>query len=121
MILCDRRVKRPSQVWERCVFADLPDWATVAPYHRRAEMFRNRFRDYLFGTGTPQVPLGQHSAEEPADPAIPETVLRSCIFLAALTESEDLPADPDYRIHVRRFIHPHYIGLHTLVQLALHF
>ena len=89
---------------------DLPHWATVAAYQQRAGIFRSRFRNYLFGTGTPQVTLGQQSEEEPADPAVPATVLRSCIFLAALTESEDLPADSDYRIHVRWFIHPYYIG-----------
>ena len=60
----------------------------------------------------------QHSSEEPADPAIPVTVLRSCIFLAALTESEGFPADPNYRIQVRRFIHLYWL---TQVRLTLHF
>lgn len=104
MILCDRRVKRPSQVWERCAFADLPDWATVAPYHRRAEMFQRHFRSYLFGSGTPEVPPGQDSEEGLADPTIPADICRGCILLAAVTESEDLPVDPDYRIHVSQFI-----------------
>lgn len=108
MVLCDRRVKRPSQVWERCVFADLPDWAAVAPYHQRAQTFKDCFRGYLFGSGTPQIPPGQHSEEGPANPTIPANVLCSCVVLAALTESEDLPADPDYRIKVRRFTHVHW-------------
>lgn len=42
-----------------------------------------------------------NTEEEPTNLTVPETVLRSCIFLAAMTESEDLPADPDYRIQVR--------------------
>ena len=100
MVLCSRRVKDPSEVWERCDFEDLPDQTTTAPYRRRAEMFQRLFRSYLFGSGTPEVPPGQHS-EEFADPTVPVAVLRSCTLLAALTESEDLPVDPDYKIKVR--------------------
>ena len=87
-------------MWERCVFEDFPDQTTAAPYRRRAEMFQGLFRSYLFGGGTPETPPGQHS-KELADPNIPAAVLRSCTLLAALTESEDLPVDPDYKIRVR--------------------
>jgi len=129
--LCDRHVKQPSQVWERCVFADPPDQATVAPYRRRAEAFQQRFRDYLFGSGAPEVPPGQQPEEGPTDPTIPEDVLRSCTLIAALTESEDLPADPDYRIQVRIFaalrsltyapqFNWHYISEVTIPTLGIH-
>lgn len=100
-VLCDRRVQQPNQVWELCVFGELTGWATTAPYHRRAQMFQQRLRNYLFGSGTPESPPGLHVGEELADHTIPATVLRSSILLAAVTECEDLPTDPDYRIQVR--------------------
>ena len=77
MVLCDRRVKQLSQVLELCTFARLPTWATAAPFHRRAEIFQRLFHSYLFGSGVPETPMGQHEA---------------------MTEDGDLPADPDYRI-----------------------
>ena len=120
MVLCDRRIKQPSQVWELCTFAHLPTWATVAPYRRRAETFQTLFRSYIFGSGTPETPVGQHSEEVP-DPTIPAAVLRGSVLLAALTENEDLPADPDYRIQVRQFTHKHYPGLRVQVQLVFRF
>ena len=101
MVLCDRRIKQPSQVLELCTFARLPTWATAAPYHRRAEMFQRLFRSYLLGSGVPETPMGQHELEELPDPTIPVAVLRSSVLLAAMTENGDLPADPDYRIQVR--------------------
>jgi len=119
-VLCERRIKQPSQVWELCTFAHLPSWATVAPYRRRAEMFQMCFRSYLFGSGIPETPVGQYS-EELADPTIPAAVLRGSVLLAALTENEDLPADPDYRIQVKQLIHTRYLGLRVLVQLVFHF
>ena len=115
VILCDRRVKQPGQVWERCVFADPPNWSADAPYNQRATAFRSRFRTYLFGTGTPEGPPGQQSEEGLIGPPVPAAVLRSCTLLAALTESEDLPADPDYRIRVRLFTRAHFPNLHVPV------
>ena len=110
VLLCDRRVKQPGQVWELCMFARLPTWATVAPYRQRAEMFQTLFRSYLFGSGTPETPVGQHELGEFPDPAIPAATLRASTLLAAMTENEDLPADPDYRIQVRWFTHTPYLG-----------
>lgn len=117
-ILCDRQVQRPDQVWELCIFAELPEWAAVAPYRQRAQTFQTRFRDYLFGSGTPEGPTGQRLEDEPADTSVPATVLRGSILLAAMTECEDLPTDPDYRIQVRQFTCARYFGSHTPVQLV---
>ena len=121
MVLCSWRVKGPNEVWERCIFEDLPDQTTATPYRWHAEMFQDLFCRYLFGSGTPEVPPGQHS-EEFANPTIPAAVLCSCALLAALTESEDLPVDPDYKIKVRtvyrclpsKLTHPSSIGIVSL-------
>ena len=65
-------------------------------------MFQARFRGYLFGSGTPASPPGE-PLEELTHDVIPASVLRASALLAAMTESEDLPADPKYRIQVRPF------------------
>lgn len=119
-VLCDRHVQRPDQVWELCVFEELTGWATTAPYRRRAQMFQQCLRNYLFGSGTPESPPGLHVEEELADHMISATVLRGSILLAAVTECEDLPTDPDYRIQVRQSICTHYFSLRAPVQLAFH-
>ena len=100
-VLCDRRVQQPNQVWELCTFAELPEWVTVAPYRQHAQTFQRCFCNYLFGSGAPGSPMGQQLEDKLANPTIPTTVLRGSILLAAMTECEDLPADPDYRIQVR--------------------
>ena len=100
--LCDRRVRQPGQVWELCRFEAPAEWAAAAPFRQRAQMFQARFRGYLFGIGTPASPPGEPSEELTHD-VIPASVLRASALLAAVTESEDLPADPDYRIQVRPF------------------
>ena len=84
-----------------CTFAELPEWVTVAPYHQCAQTFQRCFRNYLFGSSAPGSPTGQQLEDKLANPTIPTTVLRGSILLVAMTECEDLPADPDYRIQVR--------------------
>jgi len=107
-VLYDHRIKQPGQVWDLCKFAPLPDWAIVDPYRRRAEMFQGCLHRYLSGGGTPAAPTGQELEGEFVDPTTPAEVLRGSILLAALTENENLPADPDYRIGVSQFVRPSY-------------
>ena len=45
--------------------------------------------------------MGQQLEDKLSNPTVPATVLHGSILLAAMTECEDLPADPDYRIQVR--------------------
>ena len=58
--------------------------------------------------------MGQELGEDLVDPTTPATVLRGTILLAALTENENLPADPDYRIRVSWTVCPQdrYLCLH---------
>lgn len=100
-VLCDRQVREPIQVWELCVFQEPTEWAVATQYRQRAQVFQRCFRSYLFGSGTPECPPGQHLEEELAEPTVPAAVLRGCILLAAMTECEDLPADPNYKIQVQ--------------------
>jgi len=57
--------------------------------------------------------MGQELEEEFVDPTTPPEVLRGSILLAALTENEGLPADPDYRIQVSWLIHHRHLGSHV--------
>lgn len=120
MVLCNRRVQQPSQVWDLCTFEELTEWTANAPYRQRAQMFKTRFRSYLFGNGTPELPSGQHLEEELANPTVPATVLRGSILLAAMTECEDLPTDADYKIQVRQLTCVYDFGLHSTVQLVFY-
>lgn len=112
-------MQQPSQVWELCVFGELTDWVAVAPFRQRAQMFQSCFHSYLFGSGAPESPPGEH-LEELGDVATPATVIRSATLLAAVTECEDLPSDPDHRIQVRWFTCAFRVRSHTTVQLVLH-
>ena len=107
-------MQQPSQVWERCEFERITDWVASAPFRQCAQTFQARLRGYLFGSGTPESPPGKH-LEELTDAAIPVTVLRASALLAAVTDCEDLPADPDYKIHVRRFTCASYFDSRTIV------
>lgn len=123
-------MQRPNQVWDLCRFGGLNDWVAAAPFSQRAQIFQSRFRSYLFGSGTPESPPGEH-LEEPANTTISATVIRASALLTAMTECGDLPADPDYRIQVRFFTHTSYfssrsqfnwfsVGETTIPTLAIH-
>lgn len=117
--LCDRCVQQPGQVWELCRFEGIADWVAVAPFRQCAQLFQTCFRNYLFRSGTPESPPGEE-LEELTNTTTPAMVLCACALLAAITECEDLPADPDYRIQVRHFTHPFYSDSHITVQLVFY-